>query len=91
MDQDKMNLWLQHPQTQEVFQYLKDSRLWLMNQWAAGAWTSERDQMLAMSRCQAYEDITERMTAEEITEFYRQRKEDHEQFRLESGGVQDSD
>jgi hypothetical protein len=51
-------------------QFLRDYRLSLMEQWAAGA-LRDKEEMLAMGRCHLALDLVE-LSDEFISEFYRQ-------------------
>lgn len=74
MDKDKFDAWVNHPQTKEFFQYLRDYRQAVMERWANGRLSGD-DSLMAMARAQQADEIVN-LDADAITEFYQQNKEE---------------
>jgi hypothetical protein len=69
MNADQYQLWKEHPQTKEFFQYLQDYRKALMEKWAQGGLSGDEN-LMAIARAQMAEEIVD-MDDEGIREFYR--------------------
>lgn len=74
MDKDKFDMWINNPQTQEFFQYLRDYRQAVMERWASGRLQGDEN-FLAMARAQQADEIVN-LNAEAINEFYQRHKEE---------------
>ena len=66
--------WVNHPQTKEFHQYLKDYRKTLMERWAQGK-LSEVDNLMAIARAQMADDILT-LDDDSISQFYESFKEE---------------
>jgi hypothetical protein len=74
LDNDKFDLWVNHPQTQEFFQYLRDYRKAVMERWASGQLSGD-DNLMAIARAQQADEIVN-LDADAIKEFYNNHKEE---------------
>jgi len=71
MDSKDYDVWKNHPQTVQFFQYLKDYRLDMMERWAQGGLVGE-DSLMAIARAQMADEIVN-LDDDAISEFYRNR------------------